>query len=48
VQHTVVAKGFVMLTGTQVTFGWFIVGHMYSYVKEQTGRQEWERLTGFI
>jgi len=48
VQHTVVAKGFVMLTGTQVTFGWCIVGHMYSYVKEQTGRQEWERLTGFI
>jgi len=36
------------LTGKQITFGWCIVGHMYSYVKELTGRQEWERLTGFI
>ena len=41
-------KGFVRPTGKQITFRWCIVGHMYSYVKEQAGRQEWERLTGFI
>jgi len=38
-----VAKSFVRPTEKQITFGWGIVEHVYEYVKEWTGRQEWER-----